>query len=93
MSHLTDDEVQALQSSGLPRATPYIITGASQGPLSIARHYGGIAYQGARYIYIPPTDELVRDDVLKWLAKRRMSEAKAAFKAERDAAMNAQLEL
>ena len=93
MSHLTDDEVQALQSSGLSRYTPYIISGVSSGPLSIARHSLAIVYHGWGYTYIPPTDELVRDDVLKWLAKRRMSEAKAAFKAERDAAMNAQLEL
>ena len=70
---LTDEEVTALQSSGLSRETPYVIQGVSHGQLSIARHYGGIRYQTREYTYIYQTDELIRNDVLKWVTKRRKS--------------------
>jgi len=36
----------------------------------IARHYGGITYNGDSYTYLPKTDELIRDDVLKWKRKQ-----------------------
>ena len=38
---------------------------------SAARYSMGCTYQGQHYSYIPPTDELIRADVVKWLAKRR----------------------
>ena len=38
--------------------------------LSIARHYGGMRIDGAQYTYLP-TDELIRDDVLKFVTKLR----------------------
>lgn len=39
--------------------------------LSIARYYGGTNVNGVHYTYIPESDELVRDDVLKMIMKRR----------------------
>jgi hypothetical protein len=54
----------------LHRRTPFGMKGVSQTQLSIARHYGGIVYQGDRYIYNTATDELIRDDVLRWKTKR-----------------------
>lgn len=68
---LTQSEVDALQESGLHRNTPYIIRGVSQGHLSIARYYGGAKFNGSDYSYVPDTDELIRDDVVKWLAGYR----------------------
>ena len=61
MSHLTN-----LESCPLHKRTPYGMTNVSQTQLSIARQYGGIRFHGESYTYIPTTDELIRDDVLKW---------------------------
>lgn len=83
MSYLTTEELDALQTSDLPRDTPYLIEGVSHGMFSIARHYGGAVYNGESYAYIPTTDELIREDVVKWLAKRRRVVKKAGkVKAE-----------
>jgi hypothetical protein len=38
---------------------------------SVARHYGGAKYNGSQYTYIPGEDELIRDDVLKFVTKLR----------------------
>lgn len=84
MSHLTPEELDALQTSKLPRDTPYLIQGVSHGMFSIARHYGGAKYNGKFYSYVPTTDELIREDVVKWLAKRRTA-AKKAGKAAAEA--------
>jgi hypothetical protein len=65
----------------LDRKTPFGIEGVSQTQFSIARHYGGITYNGASYVYNPVTDELIRADVLKWMAdqdKEAKREAKPA---------------
>ena len=64
---------------GLHRRTPYGMTNVSMTQLSIARHYGGIKYNGESYTYLPKTDELIRDDVLKWQRKQ-----KRAAKAHND---------
>ena len=39
--------------------------------LSIARHYGGATVQGKCFVYNPFDDSLIREDVVKWIAKRR----------------------
>lgn len=65
-TYLTEEEVDELQNTKLSRDTPFLITGVSNSQLSIARHYGGCKYQGRQYVYMPTTDELIRDDVLKW---------------------------
>jgi hypothetical protein len=73
MRYMTKKEIDELQSTKLDRSTPFVISGVSQSQLSIARFYGGCKFQGRNYYYIPPTDELVRDDVARWLAKHRKS--------------------
>jgi hypothetical protein len=70
-SYMSDDEVEALQSSPLNRNTPFAIRDVSYGYFSIARHYGSIKYNGQFYTYFPDFDECIRDDVLKWINNRR----------------------
>ena len=89
MSFLTTDELAAVQSSGLDPFTPYVIGGVSQSQLSIARHYGGCTYGGREYYYIPTTDELIREDVVKWVTTRR----KEAQRAAREATEAKQMEM
>lgn len=67
MAYLTEAEVKELQNTKLSRNTPFSIQGVSNSQLSIARHYGGCKYQGRQYVYIPTTDELIREDVVKWV--------------------------
>ena len=71
MSFLTQSEIDALQSSKLPRNTPFLIQGVSSTQFSVSRHYGGCTYNGKYYTYLYDTDELIRDDVLKWVKKYR----------------------
>lgn len=73
-SFLTDAEVQEIQS--LRRKTPYMIRGVSTSMFSIARFYGAVVFNGEGYTYNPDTDELVRDDVLKAVMKRRNAKRK-----------------
>lgn len=51
--------------------TPHRFYQVSRGQFSVARHYGSLRFGGDYYIYVPSTDELVRDDVLKWEKKRK----------------------
>lgn len=76
MGHMTAEEIDALQATKLDRATPFVICAVSRSQLSIARFYGGCKFQGRNYSYIPTTDELLRDDVMKWLAKHRKTQRK-----------------
>lgn len=69
-SHLTETEIESLNASDLSKQTPFVIRGVSLGYFSVARHYGGATFNGSHYTYISGTDELVRDDVLKFLAER-----------------------
>lgn len=75
---LTEAETEAIQH--LPLGTPYLIRGVSHGQFSIARHYGGATWNGNSYTYNPVTDELIRDDVLKFVMRMRRK-AKLAAKA------------
>ena len=52
------------------KRTPFGICGVSYTQLSIARHYGGIRYNGEIYTYFAESDELIRDDVLAWKNKQ-----------------------
>lgn len=69
MNYLTEAEVDAIQH--LDRSAPYCIQGVSQTQFSVARHYGACTFQGWHYFYVPTTDELIRDDVLKFVGKLR----------------------
>lgn len=81
-SYLSNDEVNALQSSGLHRKNPYAISGVCNTQLSIARHYGGLVFRGDGYQYIQESDELIRDDVLRWLENRRKEQSKVTAEVE-----------
>lgn len=70
-SYLTPADIDALNNSKLTRASPFAIQGVSHTQLSIARHYGGCRYNGESYTYIPETDELIREDVFRFIEKRR----------------------
>jgi hypothetical protein len=65
-SRLTD-----VADCGLHKRTPYGIAGVSHTQFSIARFSGAIKFNGENYTYFPDTDELVRDDVLRWLKKSK----------------------
>ena len=48
-------------------------TNVSMTQLSIARHYGGCKVQGKHFVYNPMDDSLIREDVVKWIAKQKKS--------------------
>lgn len=56
---------------------PKEIHGVSRSQFSIARHYGGITFNGAHYTYDAVRDVLVRDDVIKAGIKARKQASKA----------------
>lgn len=66
---LSSSALFGLAECPLHRRTPFGMTNVSMTQLSIARHYGGITFQGEEYTYIPTTDELIRNDVMKWQRK------------------------
>jgi len=45
--------------------------------LSLARYSGAITVDGKRYTYMPETDELIRDDVLKAIKRHKRKARKA----------------
>ena len=81
MSYLTESELEALQLTDLSRETPFLIGHVKSGYFSVARIAMGAVIQGWHYTYMPPTDELVRDDVVKWVQRKRRFDALKA-KAE-----------
>jgi len=69
---ITDDEVLTLGLDGkLSQATAWLYRNVSQTQLSIARLTMGCKINGQHYVYCPPTDELIRDDVLKAVQQLR----------------------
>lgn len=86
-SYLTADEVQAV--SHLHRVAPYALCNVSHGFFSIARHYGGLTYQGCHYTYMTGHDECVRDDVLRLVTKLRKLRKKSAGEQEAPATQTA----
>ena len=51
--------------------TTIAYAGVSMTQLSIARHYGGCKVQGKHFVYNPVDDSLIREDVVKWIGKRK----------------------
>lgn len=74
---LNGSHLVGLDTCPLPKTTPFGITNVSMTQFSIARHFGVIKFNGASYTYIADTDELIRDDVLKWLTNQAKAQAKA----------------
>ena len=77
-SYLAADEVQLSQT--LHKRAPFALCNVSTGFFSIARYYGGMAFQGCAYRYIEEHDECVRVDVLRLV--RKMRKKTAGGKAE-----------
>lgn len=71
-TYLTESEVAAIQH--LDRSAPYVIQNVTQTQFSVARHYGTCRFNGHLYTFFPATDELIRDDVLKFVAKLRKTD-------------------
>ena len=67
---MSDSILTGLEDCPLHTRTPFGYRGVSRSIFSIARHYGGIESGGEFYAYVPPSDELIRADVLKWKTKR-----------------------
>lgn len=76
MSYLSAAELDAIQH--MHKRSPFVITGVSYSIFSVARHYGGMTYQGDEYAYLPATDECVRRDVIKAVEKLRRNTKKEA---------------
>ena len=70
-----------------PANPPERIQNWQHSQLSIARHYGGITYQGHGYqiAYDEPGQPLVRADVLRSETRERQAQAKAAKQAAKQA--------
>jgi hypothetical protein len=73
-----------LDTCPLHRKTPFGVTNVSMTQLSIARYYGAINFNGFKYIYYPDTDELIREDVMKWKAKQLNSRHKKNKNLQRE---------
>lgn len=54
-----------------PLEGPEEIHGVSQSQFSIARHYGGIKFNGTPYVYDPTRDVLIREDIHRARAKAK----------------------
>lgn len=68
-SYLTESEVEQIQV--LHKRTYYAVCHVSTTIFSVARLYGRATIQGEPFTYFPDTDELIRDDVLKFVADLR----------------------
>lgn len=58
--------LSGVEECGLHRRTPYGITNVRETVFSVARFSGMCKFQGDDYTYLPETDELIRNDVLRW---------------------------
>ena len=62
-------KLDGLDNCPLHKRTPFGIRNVSATQFSVARYSGGCTYNGDHFIYVAPTDELIRADVLKWKKK------------------------
>lgn len=72
---------------------PERIYHVSQTQLSVARFYGGITFNWARYHYDDESDTLIRMDIWKAQCASSKEEAAKAAKAEREKWTKAQIGL
>ena len=69
---ITDDEILTLGlTTDMHQRSAWLYRDVSQTQLSIARYTMGCKINGESYVYCPPTDELIRSDVLKAVQKLR----------------------
>ena len=70
--------------------SPEEIYRVSQSQFSIARHYGGVQFNGKYYVYDPARDVLIRRDVLAAREKAAREEKSRTEAEKRQAAKTAQ---
>ena len=89
---LTDAEILALelQHPPLPVDPAWQYADISQTQLSVARHAGGAVINGWAYVYDARDDSLTRGDVHRIVMALRRADEKAARKATRESAQDAQ---
>ncbi len=80
-SYLTEADLASVQV--LHKNAPYALMNVSQGQFSIARHFGGMTFNGCRYTYMDGHDECIRDDVLSLVQKLRKLKKKEAATNEK----------
>ena len=83
INKIDQTHIDMLKTCPLPNKPVHAIGFVTQTQFSIARHYGGIKFKGHHYTYLPEGDQLVREDVLKWL-----NEQCKPAKAESDETQN-----
>lgn len=74
MSYLTEEEMAALQESSLDPWTPFVIANASHARGLVPAGFCRFRCHGAIYCYHFGTDELIREDVVKWVTARRAAQ-------------------
>jgi hypothetical protein len=81
-SYLTQAELDEilLQDMIAGKTSQPLYRGVTNSFMSLARNYGGANINGQPYTYIRSTDELIRDDVIKTVAKMRCEAKKEADK-------------
>ena len=70
-----EGKISSETSCPLHRKTPFIIGNITQTQFSVARRFGTCTFNGDHYTYFASSDELWRDDFLKW-AKQQFKELK-----------------
>lgn len=58
-------------SAKFGRSASIAYVDVSRTQLSIARHYGGCTVVGKNFLYNAADDSLIREDVVKWVVKRK----------------------
>ena len=88
----TPDDLASIDSLMKPPEAPERIYGWMDSQLSVARHYGGITYQGKDYViaYNEDRQPLLRFDVLIRENQQKAAQEKAGRAAQKLAAKQAQ---
>jgi hypothetical protein len=56
--------------------TRIAVANVSISMFSVARHFGGCRIDGKYFVYNWMDDSIIREDVIKWITKRKKQEAK-----------------
>lgn len=82
MSYITDEELAWLEKQPAWITAPLAITDHHSSFFILAKHTGSCKISGELYTYLKDTDELIRDDILKLVNRRRREAKKAKIKEE-----------
>ena len=76
MSFLSPEELSFAKARFGAARTPLVIASASKTEFARSCKAGAMRYRGVGYTYLPKTDEMIRDEVLKLVRARRRDLAK-----------------